>query len=56
MIFTFIKSKINKDQKRIVLFHTGNYRYEIWDQAATKTVRNLTDMTCEGALLLFDGL
>jgi hypothetical protein len=52
----FIKSKTDKDQKRIVLFQTGNYQYEIWNQSTKETIQTLWDSTCEDALAHFNEL
>ena len=56
MMINFIKSKTNKDQKRIVLFQIGNYQYEIWSQTSKRTVRKLIDTSHEDALAIFNGL
>lgn len=52
----FIKSKTNKERKRIVLFQIGNYDYEIWNQSTKNTVRILWDSTHEDALKFFNEL
>jgi hypothetical protein len=49
----FIKAK-NISGQRIVLFQTGNYQYEIWNQTTKKTVEVLWDSPFEDAVKIFN--
>jgi hypothetical protein len=51
----FIKSQ-NKNNQKLVLFQTGNYQYEIWNQTTKKTVRALWDTSYEDAIKFFNQL
>jgi len=54
-MIVFINSK-NKNRQKIVLFQTGNYQYEIWNQTTKNTVRILWDTNNEDAVAIFNSL
>lgn len=51
-MIVFINSK-KKNRQKIVLFQTGNYQYEIWNQTTWNTVRILWDTNYEDAVRFF---
>lgn len=50
----FIKSKCVSDGSKVVLFQTGNYQYEIWNQRTGYTYRNLYETSFEDAVKIFN--
>jgi hypothetical protein len=50
----FIKSKYVSDGSKVVLFQTGNYQYEIWNQRTGYTYRNLYETSFEDAVKIFN--
>ena len=49
----FIQSKRNSLGQKVVLFHVGNYAYQLYNMATKKTV-NLLPMDCDEAKNMLD--